>query len=130
MESESADPRSVVWLVMYLDLSSKNGSADQRPEGLYWGPQPMTAVIVCSVAIAALMLVDPHIKRWPKDRRFTRLDQLPSQLSTFQRCTVGSARLRRPFSTGSDDASSAQERVDAERRQNHQARQYGHRIAP
>jgi decaprenyl-phosphate phosphoribosyltransferase len=53
-----AFPLVALVMAMYLDLSFKEDSAVQRPEGLYREPKLMAAVIVCAVAMAALMLVD------------------------------------------------------------------------
>jgi decaprenyl-phosphate phosphoribosyltransferase len=53
-----AFPLVALVMAIYLDLSFKKDSAVQRPEGLYREPRLMAAVIVCSIAMAALMLVD------------------------------------------------------------------------
>jgi decaprenyl-phosphate phosphoribosyltransferase len=53
-----AFPLVALVMAMYLDLSFKEDSAVQRPEGLYREPKLMAAVIVCAVAMAVLMLVD------------------------------------------------------------------------
>jgi hypothetical protein len=45
-------------MAMYLDLSFKEDSAVQRPEGLYREPKLMAAVIACTIAMAVLLLVD------------------------------------------------------------------------
>jgi decaprenyl-phosphate phosphoribosyltransferase len=51
-------PLVALVMAVYLDLSFKKDSPVQRPEGLYREPRLMTAVIVCTVVMAALMLVD------------------------------------------------------------------------
>jgi decaprenyl-phosphate phosphoribosyltransferase len=53
-----AFPLVALVMAMYLDLSFKEDSAVQRPEGLYREPKLMAAVIACTVAMAFLMLVD------------------------------------------------------------------------
>ena len=53
-----AFPLVALVMAIYLDLSFKNDSAVQRPEGLYREPKLMTAVIVCTIVMAGLMLVD------------------------------------------------------------------------
>ena len=53
-----AFPLVALVMAIYLDLSFKKDSAVQRPEGLYKEPRLMTAVLVCTVVMAALMLVD------------------------------------------------------------------------
>jgi decaprenyl-phosphate phosphoribosyltransferase len=53
-----AFPLVALVMAMYLNLSFKKDSAVQRPEGLYREPGLMAAVIVCSVVMAALMLVN------------------------------------------------------------------------
>jgi 4-hydroxybenzoate polyprenyltransferase len=53
-----AFPLVALVMAMYLDLSFKEDSAVQRPEGLYKEPKLMAAVIACSIAMAALMLID------------------------------------------------------------------------
>jgi 4-hydroxybenzoate polyprenyltransferase len=53
-----AFPLVALVMAMYLDLSFKEDSAVQRPEGLYREPKLMAAVIVCATAMAVLMLVD------------------------------------------------------------------------
>jgi len=53
-----AFPLVALVMAMYLDLSFKEDSAVQRPEGLYKEPKLMAAVLACSIAMAALMLVD------------------------------------------------------------------------
>jgi 4-hydroxybenzoate polyprenyltransferase len=58
-----AFPLVALVMAMYMDLSFKDDSAVQRPEGLYREPKLMTAVVVCSVAMAALMLIDIPVLR-------------------------------------------------------------------
>jgi 4-hydroxybenzoate polyprenyltransferase len=58
LEMILAFPLVALVMAIYLDLSFKKDSAVQRPEGLYKEPRLMVAVIVCSVAMAGLMLVD------------------------------------------------------------------------
>jgi decaprenyl-phosphate phosphoribosyltransferase len=53
-----AFPLVALVMAIYLDLSFKDDSAVQRPEGLYREPRLMVAVVVCAVAMGALMLVD------------------------------------------------------------------------
>src|SRR3984893_10655062 len=53
-----AFPLVALVMAIYLDLSFKKDRGVQRPEGLYREPRLMAAVIVCSIAMAALMLVD------------------------------------------------------------------------
>jgi hypothetical protein len=53
-----AFPLVALVMAMYLDLSFKQDSAVQRPEGLYREPKLMAAVVVCSMAMATLMLID------------------------------------------------------------------------
>jgi decaprenyl-phosphate phosphoribosyltransferase len=53
-----AFPLVALVMAMYLDLSFKEDSAVQRPEGLYREPKLMAAVVACSIVMAALMLVD------------------------------------------------------------------------
>jgi decaprenyl-phosphate phosphoribosyltransferase len=53
-----AFPLVALVMAMYLDLSFKEDSAVQRPEGLYKEPKLMAAVIACSIAMAGLMLID------------------------------------------------------------------------
>jgi decaprenyl-phosphate phosphoribosyltransferase len=53
-----AFPLVALVMALYLDLSFKEDSAVQRPEGLYREPKLMAAVITCSLVMAALMLVD------------------------------------------------------------------------
>ena len=53
-----AFPLVALVMAMYLDLSFKEDSAVQRPEGLYREPKLMAAVLACSVAMAGLMLID------------------------------------------------------------------------
>ena len=45
-------------MAMYLDLSFKEDSAVQRPEGLYREPKLMSAVVACALVMAVLLLVD------------------------------------------------------------------------
>jgi hypothetical protein len=45
-------------MAMYLDLSFKDDSAVQRPEGLYKEPKLMAAVTACAIAMIVLMLSD------------------------------------------------------------------------
>jgi decaprenyl-phosphate phosphoribosyltransferase len=51
-------PLVALVMAMYLQLSFKEDSAVQRPEGLYREPRLMAAVIACALAMATLMLVD------------------------------------------------------------------------
>jgi len=51
-------PLVALVMAIYLDLSFKKDSAVQRPEGLYREPRLMTAVVVCTLVMATLMLVD------------------------------------------------------------------------
>ena len=51
-------PLIALVMAIYLLLSFKPNSAVQRPEGLYREPRLMAAVLVCSLAIAVLMIVD------------------------------------------------------------------------
>src|SRR6516225_1565577 len=53
-----AFPLVALVMALYLDLSFKEDSAVQRPEGLYREPKLMAAVIVCTAAMVVLMLVD------------------------------------------------------------------------
>jgi decaprenyl-phosphate phosphoribosyltransferase len=53
-----AFPLVALVMAMYLDLSFREDSAVQRPEGLYREPKLMAAVILCATAMAVLMLVD------------------------------------------------------------------------
>jgi 4-hydroxybenzoate polyprenyltransferase len=53
-----AFPLVALVMAMYLDLSFKEDSAVQRPEGLYREPKLMTAVVACATAMVVLMLVD------------------------------------------------------------------------
>ena len=53
-----AFPLVALVMAMYLDLSFKDDSAVQRPEGLYREPKLMAAVIACAAAMLVLMLVD------------------------------------------------------------------------
>jgi len=53
-----AFPLVALVMAVYLELSFKPDSAVQRPEGLYREPKLMAAVVVCSLAMAALMLID------------------------------------------------------------------------
>jgi 4-hydroxybenzoate polyprenyltransferase len=53
-----AFPLVALVMAMYLDLSFKEDSAVQRPEGLYREPKLMAAVVACAAAMAVLMLVD------------------------------------------------------------------------
>jgi decaprenyl-phosphate phosphoribosyltransferase len=53
-----AFPLVALVMAIYLELSFKQDSAVQRPEGLYREPKLMAAVIVCAGVMAALMLVD------------------------------------------------------------------------
>jgi hypothetical protein len=53
-----AFPLVALVMAMYLDLSFKEDSAVQRPEGLYREPKLMAAVIACTIAMAVLLLVD------------------------------------------------------------------------
>lgn len=52
-----AFPLVALVMAMYLQLSFKEDSAVQRPEGLYREPKLMAAVITCAVAMAVLTLV-------------------------------------------------------------------------
>ena len=59
-----AFPLVALVMAIYLHLSFKKDSAVQRPEGLYREPSLMVAVVVCSVAMAGLMLIDiPMMQR-------------------------------------------------------------------
>jgi decaprenyl-phosphate phosphoribosyltransferase len=51
-------PLIALVMAMYLLLAFRTDSAVQRPEGLYREPTLMGAVVVCSIAIAILMIVD------------------------------------------------------------------------
>jgi decaprenyl-phosphate phosphoribosyltransferase len=53
-----AFPLVALVMAMYLDLSFKEDSAVQRPEGLYKEPKLMAAVTACAIAMIVLMLVD------------------------------------------------------------------------
>ena len=53
-----AFPLVAMVMALYLDLSFKKDSAVQRPEGLYREPKLMVAVVACSIAMAALALID------------------------------------------------------------------------
>jgi decaprenyl-phosphate phosphoribosyltransferase len=53
-----AFPLVALVMAMYLDLSFKEDSAVQRPEGLYREPKLMSAVLACAGLMAVLMLVD------------------------------------------------------------------------
>jgi 4-hydroxybenzoate polyprenyltransferase len=53
-----AFPLVALVMAMYLQLSFKEDSAVQRPEGLYREPKLMAAVVSCAVLMATLMLVD------------------------------------------------------------------------
>ena len=53
-----AFPLVALVMAMYLDLSFKEDSAVQRPEGLYREPKLMAAVVACAALMAVLMLVD------------------------------------------------------------------------
>jgi hypothetical protein len=53
-----AFPLVALVMAMYLDLSFKEDSAVQRPEGLYREPKLMAAVIACTLVMAVLMLMD------------------------------------------------------------------------
>jgi 4-hydroxybenzoate polyprenyltransferase len=53
-----AFPLVALVMAMYLDLSFKEDSAVQRPEGLYREPKLMAAVIACAATMAILMVVD------------------------------------------------------------------------
>jgi decaprenyl-phosphate phosphoribosyltransferase len=53
-----AFPLVALVMAMYLDLSFKEDSAVQRPEGLYREPKLMAAVVACSIVMAFLLLVD------------------------------------------------------------------------
>ncbi len=53
-----AFPLVALVMALYLDLSFKKDSAVQRPEGLYREPKLMAAVVACSIAMAALALID------------------------------------------------------------------------
>jgi hypothetical protein len=56
-------PLIALVMAMYLNLSFKKDSAVQRPEGLYREPKLMAAVVLCALAMAALMLIDmPFLK--------------------------------------------------------------------
>ncbi len=49
----------VAWVMaIYFAIAFKKDSAAQRPEGLYKEPVLMGAVIACSLAMTALMIVD------------------------------------------------------------------------
>lgn len=58
MELILSFPLVALVMAMYLELSFKEDSAVQRPEGLYREPKLMLAVIFCFALMAALMLVD------------------------------------------------------------------------
>jgi decaprenyl-phosphate phosphoribosyltransferase len=58
MELILSFPLVALVMAIYLDLSFKKDSAVQRPEGLYKEPRLMAAVILCTIVMAALMLVD------------------------------------------------------------------------
>jgi 4-hydroxybenzoate polyprenyltransferase len=51
-------PLVALVMAVYFAISFKKDSAAQRPEGLYREPVLMAAVISCSVAMTALMIVD------------------------------------------------------------------------
>jgi decaprenyl-phosphate phosphoribosyltransferase len=51
-------PLIALVMAIYLLLGLRPNSTVQRPEGLYREPTLMAAVVVCSVAITALMLID------------------------------------------------------------------------
>src|SRR4051812_31010801 len=53
-----AFPLVALVMAIYLQISFKEDSAAQRPEGLYREPKLMAAVILCFVAMATLMLVN------------------------------------------------------------------------
>jgi decaprenyl-phosphate phosphoribosyltransferase len=53
-----AFPLVALVMAIYLELSFKEDSAVQRPEGLYREPKLMTAVVLCFLVMATLMLVD------------------------------------------------------------------------
>jgi 4-hydroxybenzoate polyprenyltransferase len=53
-----AFPLVALVMALYLDLSFKEDSAVQRPEGLYREPKLMAAVVACTAAMVVLMLVD------------------------------------------------------------------------
>lgn len=53
-----AFPLVALVMAMYLDLSFKEDSAVQRPEGLYKEPKLMAAVGACAIAMVVLMLID------------------------------------------------------------------------
>jgi decaprenyl-phosphate phosphoribosyltransferase len=53
-----AFPLVALVMAMYLQLSFKEDSAVQRPEGLYKEPKLMAAVTACAIAMIVLMLVD------------------------------------------------------------------------
>ena len=53
-----AFPLVALVMAMYLDLSFKDDSAVQRPEGLYKEPKLMAAVTACAIAMIVLMLID------------------------------------------------------------------------
>jgi 4-hydroxybenzoate polyprenyltransferase len=57
-------PLIALVMAMYLLLAFKPNSAVQRPEGLYKEPTLMAAVIICSAAVAILLIVDiPMLSR-------------------------------------------------------------------
>jgi 4-hydroxybenzoate polyprenyltransferase len=58
LEMILAFPLVALVMAMYLDLSFKEDSAVQRPEGLYKEPKLMAAVTACAIAMIVLMLVD------------------------------------------------------------------------
>ena len=51
-------PLVALVMALYLDLSFKEDSAVQRPEGLYREPKLMAAVVLCFALMAGLMLMD------------------------------------------------------------------------
>jgi 4-hydroxybenzoate polyprenyltransferase len=53
-----AFPLVALVMAIYLEISFKEDSAAQRPEGLYREPKLMAAVILCFVLMSALMLID------------------------------------------------------------------------
>jgi len=61
LEMILAFPLVALVMAMYLDLSFKEDSAVQRPEGLYKEPKLMAAVAVCAIAMVVLMLTDMPI---------------------------------------------------------------------
>ena len=64
LEMILAFPLIALVMAMYLDLSFKEDSAVQRPEGLYKEPKLMAAVGACAIAMVVLMLTDmPVLQR-------------------------------------------------------------------